>query len=138
VSSLRSASPNSHSPGQGSRATGGDHLCRQQRLCGDLGAHPIFQQNPNDLSKVFVRSSAGLLVPLSTVATLTQVAGPLTINHQGQLLAVTISFNLAPGVALGEAIGRIEDMERRLVFPPTITAGFSGTAQVFQPSVGTS
>ena len=96
---------------------------------------PIFQQNPNDLSKVFVRSSAGQLVPLSTVATMTQVAGPLTINHQGQLPAVTVSFNLAPGVALGEAIDRIQDMERRLVFPPTITAGFSGTAQVFQQSL---
>ena len=96
---------------------------------------PIYQQNPNDLSKVFVRSSAGQLVPLNTVATLTQVAGPLTINHQGQLPAVTISFNLAPGVALGEAIGRIQEMERRLVFPPTITAGFSGTAQVFQQSL---
>jgi HAE1 family hydrophobic/amphiphilic exporter-1 len=96
---------------------------------------PIFQQNANDLSKVFVRSSAGQLVPLSTVATVTQIAGPLTINHQGQLPAVTISFNLAPGIALGEAIDRIQEMERRLVFPPTITAGFSGTAQVFQQSL---
>jgi HAE1 family hydrophobic/amphiphilic exporter-1 len=96
---------------------------------------PIFQQDSNDLSKVFVRSSGGQLVPLSTVAALTHVAGPLTVNHQGQLPAVTISFNLAPGIALGEAIERIQEMERRLVFPPTIIAGFSGTAQVFQQSL---
>jgi HAE1 family hydrophobic/amphiphilic exporter-1 len=100
-----------------------------------LELNPSFQQAADDLSKVFVRSSAGQLVPLSTVATLTQIAGPLTINHQGQLPAVTISFNLAPGVALGEAIERIQEMEKRLVFPPTITAGFSGTAQVFQQSL---
>jgi len=96
---------------------------------------PIYQQNPNDLSKVFVRSSAGQLVPLNTVATLTQVAGPLTINHQGQLPAVTISVNVAAGFALGEAIKQIEDVERRLALPATITPGFSGTAQVFQQSL---
>jgi HAE1 family hydrophobic/amphiphilic exporter-1 len=100
-----------------------------------LELDPTFQQRADDLSKVFVRSSAGALIPLDTVATLNQAAGPLTVNHQGQLPAVTISFNLAPGVALGEAIERIEDMERRLVFPPTITSGFAGTAQVFQQSL---
>jgi len=100
-----------------------------------LELDPSFQQRPDDLSKVFVRSSAGQLIPLGTVATLAQGAGPLTVNHQGQLPAVTISFNLAPGVALGEAIDRIQEMERRLVFPPTITAGFAGTAQVFQQSL---
>ena len=96
---------------------------------------PSYQENSEALSKTFVRSAAGQLVPLGTVATVTQGAGPLTVNHQGQLPAVTISFNLAPGVALGDAISRIQDMERRLVFPPTITAGFSGTAQVFQQSL---
>jgi HAE1 family hydrophobic/amphiphilic exporter-1 len=63
------------------------------------------------------------------------VAGPLTVTHQGQLPAVTISFNLAPGVALGAAIDQIQDMERRLALPATITPGFSGTAQVFQQSL---
>jgi len=100
-----------------------------------LELNPTFQQRADDLSKVFVRSSAGALIPLDTVATLNQAAGPLTVNHQGQLPSVTISFNLAPGVALGQAIERIEDMERRLVFPPTITSGFAGTAQVFQQSL---
>jgi len=96
---------------------------------------PSFQENTEALSKVFVRSSAGQLVPLGTIATVSQVAGPLTVTHQGQLPAVTISFNLAPGVALGEAIDRIQNMERQLVLPATITPGFAGTAQVFQQSL---
>jgi HAE1 family hydrophobic/amphiphilic exporter-1 len=100
-----------------------------------LELDPAYQQNENDLDKVFIRSSAGQLVPLSTVATLIRAAGPLTVNHQGQLPAVTFSFNTAPGVALGDAIARIEDMQRRLVFPATITAGFAGTAQVFQQAL---
>jgi HAE1 family hydrophobic/amphiphilic exporter-1 len=96
---------------------------------------PSFQENTDALSKVFVRSSAGRLVPLGTVATVSHVAGPLTVTHQGQLPAVTISFNLAPGVALGEAIDQIQNMERQLALPATITPGFSGTAQVFQQSL---
>jgi len=100
-----------------------------------LELDPKYQETAEDLSKTFVRSTAGQLVPLSTVATVTQAAGPLTVNHQGQLPAVTISFNLAPGTSLGEAINQIQDMERQLVFPPTITAGFAGTAQVFQQSL---
>ena len=96
---------------------------------------PSFQQNADALSKIFVRSAAGQLVPLGTVATVSQAAGPLTVNHQGQLPAVTISFNLAPGVALGDAINRIQEMESQLALPATITPGFSGTAQVFQQSL---
>jgi HAE1 family hydrophobic/amphiphilic exporter-1 len=96
---------------------------------------PSFQENADALSKVFVRSTAGQLVPLGTVATISQVAGSLTVNHQGQLPAVTISFNLAPGVALGQAMDQIQEMERRLALPATITPGFSGTAQVFQQSL---
>src|SRR5258707_9345031 len=86
-----------------------------------LEVDPSFQQRPDDLSKVFVRSSAGQLIPLGTVATLAQGAGPLTVNHQGQLPAVTISFNLTPGVALGEALDRIQEKERRLLRPPPTT-----------------
>ena len=96
---------------------------------------PSFQEDADALSKVFVRSTAGQLVPLGTVATISQVAGSLTVNHQGQLPAVTISFNLAPGVALGQAMDQIREMERRLALPATITPGFSGTAQVFQQSL---
>jgi len=100
-----------------------------------LEVDPAFQQKPDDLSKVFVRSGAGQLVPLGTFATISQVAGPMAVNHLGQVPAVTISFNLAPGVALGEAIDQIQDMERRMGLPATITPGFSGTAQVFQQSL---
>jgi hydrophobic/amphiphilic exporter-1 (mainly G- bacteria), HAE1 family len=96
---------------------------------------PSFQENSDSLSKVFVRSTAGQLVPLGTVASVSQVAGPLTVTHQGQLPAVTISFNLAPGVALGAAIDQIQEMEKRIALPATITPGFSGTAQVFQQSL---
>jgi hydrophobic/amphiphilic exporter-1 (mainly G- bacteria), HAE1 family len=96
---------------------------------------PSFQENSDSLSKVYVRSTAGQLVPLGTVATVSQVAGPLTVTHQGQLPAVTISFNLAPGVALGAAIDQIQEMEKRIALPATITPGFSGTAQVFQQSL---
>jgi HAE1 family hydrophobic/amphiphilic exporter-1 len=96
---------------------------------------PSFQENETALSKVFVRSGTGQLVPLETVANVSRAAGPLTVNHQGQLPAVTISFNVAPGFALGEAIDQIQDMERRLALPATITSGFSGTAQVFQQSL---
>jgi hydrophobic/amphiphilic exporter-1 (mainly G- bacteria), HAE1 family len=100
-----------------------------------LELDPSFQQQADDLSKIFVRSSGGQLVPLATVATVKQVPGPQTVNHQGQLPAVTISFNLAPGVPLGEAINQIQEMERRINLPASITAGFSGTAQVFQQSL---
>jgi HAE1 family hydrophobic/amphiphilic exporter-1 len=100
-----------------------------------LEVDPSFQQTAGDLSKVFLRSASGQLVPLATVATIGQIPGPQTVNHLGQLPAVTISFNLAPGVALGEAIERIQDMERGLGLPATITTGFSGAAQVFQQSL---
>jgi len=96
---------------------------------------PSFQENETALSKVFVRAGTGQLVPLETVATVSRAAGPLTVNHQGQLPAVTVSFNVAPGFALGEAINQIQDMERRLALPATITPSFSGTAQVFQQSL---
>jgi HAE1 family hydrophobic/amphiphilic exporter-1 len=100
-----------------------------------LEIDPKYQESTDSLSKTFIRSASGQLVPLGTVASVTQAAGPLTVNHQGQLPAVTISFNLAPGVALGDAINSIQEMERQLVFPPSITAGFAGTAQVFQQSL---
>jgi HAE1 family hydrophobic/amphiphilic exporter-1 len=100
-----------------------------------LELDPKYQESTESLSKTFVRSLSGQLIPLNTVATVTPAAGPLTVNHQGQLPAVTISFNLAPGVSLGQAIEEIQNMERQLVFPPTITSGFAGTAQVFQQSL---
>jgi HAE1 family hydrophobic/amphiphilic exporter-1 len=100
-----------------------------------LELDPKYQESTESLAKTFIRSLSGQLIPLSTIATVIPAAGPLTVNHQGQLPAVTISFNLAPGVALGQAIQDVQNMERDLVFPPSITSGFAGTAQVFQQSL---
>jgi HAE1 family hydrophobic/amphiphilic exporter-1 len=94
---------------------------------------PEFQLDPEALSLLYVRSSSGQLVPLNTVATLTRSVGPLTVNHQGQLPAVTISFNPAPGVALGATVAKVEKVAQSL--PATITGSFQGTAQAFQSSI---
>jgi HAE1 family hydrophobic/amphiphilic exporter-1 len=96
---------------------------------------PKFQAQIDDLSKLYVRADNGQLVPLDTIAKVTRMAGPLTVNHQGQLPAVTIAFNLAPGVSLGEGIDRIRGVEREINLPANVTTGFSGTAQVFRDSL---
>jgi hydrophobic/amphiphilic exporter-1 (mainly G- bacteria), HAE1 family len=96
---------------------------------------PRFQAHPADLSLLYVRSAGGQLVPLSSVASLTRSVGPLTVNHLGQLPAVTISFNLRPGVALGDAVGLIQKMQRDLRLPATLSTSFQGTAQAFQASL---
>jgi HAE1 family hydrophobic/amphiphilic exporter-1 len=96
---------------------------------------PQFKDDPDALGMLYIRSSAGKLVPLSAVAKLTRSVGPLTVNHLGQLPAVTISFNLKPGVALGDAVAEIRNLERDLRLPVTLTTSFQGTAQAFQASV---
>ncbi|WP_298373788.1 efflux RND transporter permease subunit [Azospirillum sp.] len=93
---------------------------------------PKYQQDDNALSRIYVRSTSGKLVPLDAFARVERTAGPLAVNHQGQLPAVTLSFNLAPGVSLGEAVELIRGTERELGLPATVTTGFAGTAQVFQ------
>ena len=95
---------------------------------------PQFQRDPEALAQLYVRSTNGKLVPLSAVAKLTRTIGPLTISHVGQLPAVTISFNLPPGVSLGTAVEQIEKLKADLHMPATITASFQGSAQVFQAS----
>ncbi|MBI3884540.1 MAG: efflux RND transporter permease subunit, partial [Opitutae bacterium] len=94
---------------------------------------PQFQQNPEALALIYVRSRSGKLVPLDTVATLRREVGPLTVNHLGQLPAVTLSFNLRPGYSLGEATAAIEALARREL-PATISYGFQGSAQAFAAS----
>ncbi|MBI3455933.1 MAG: efflux RND transporter permease subunit [Candidatus Rokubacteria bacterium] len=96
---------------------------------------PEYQRDPSALSLLYVRASSGQLVPLSAVATLRRDLGPLTVSHLGQLPAVTLSFNLAPGMALGDAVSRVERARRELGMPATVTASFQGTAQVFQSSL---
>jgi HAE1 family hydrophobic/amphiphilic exporter-1 len=92
-----------------------------------------YQADPSLMSALYIRSGTGRLVPLDAVARIEMDAGPQTINHYGQLPAVTLSFNLAPGVSLGDAVERIREAAGR-VLPETITTTFQGTAQVFQQS----
>jgi HAE1 family hydrophobic/amphiphilic exporter-1 len=93
-----------------------------------------YQLDPSALSLLYVRSGGGKLVPLDAVSTLTTGLGPLTINHQGQLPSVTISFNLRPGVSLGDAVSAVKKLAQNTI-PATITTSFQGTAQAFQSSL---
>ncbi len=99
-----------------------------------LEALPEAQTEPAALSKLHVRSTSGALVPLEAVATLIPGVGPLTISHLGQLPAVTISFNLKPGVALGQGIEAIDKLMAELRVPGTVNRSFQGSAQAFQES----
>ncbi|HYS94680.1 MAG TPA: efflux RND transporter permease subunit, partial [Candidatus Acidoferrales bacterium] len=96
---------------------------------------PQYKDDPDALGMLYIRSTSGKLVPLNAVAKLTRSVGPLTVNHLGQLPAVTISFNLKPGVSLGDAVEEIRGLERELRMPATLTTTFQGTAQAFQSSV---
>ncbi|MFA5182471.1 MAG: efflux RND transporter permease subunit [Syntrophales bacterium] len=95
---------------------------------------PQYQTDPAALSLLYVRSASGNLVPLNTVATMDWTVGPLTVNHLGQLPAVTISFNLAPGASLGDAVATVEKTAQA-VLPATITCTLQGTAQAFASSM---
>jgi len=96
---------------------------------------PQYQRDPAALSLLYIRSAGGKLVPLGTVAKLTRTVGPLTVNHLGQLPAVTISFNLPPSVPLGNAVEQIQKVERDLTLPATLSTSFQGTVQAFQRSL---
>ncbi|HSZ83167.1 MAG TPA: efflux RND transporter permease subunit, partial [Polyangia bacterium] len=102
-----------------------------------LEVAPEYQTGPDQLARLFVRSATGAIVPLSTVAKFTTGLMPLGITHQGQFPSVTLSFNLAPGKALGEAITAIDRLERQIGMPASINAGFNGTAQAFGASLAT-
>jgi HAE1 family hydrophobic/amphiphilic exporter-1 len=93
-----------------------------------------FQSDPNMLSELYIHSSSGQLVPLSAVSKFSTGVGPLTVNHSGQLPSVTISFDLAPGVALGQAVDEVENLAKSML-PISINTSFQGTAQVFQQSL---
>ncbi len=123
-----------------------------------LETKPEFQISPNDLDHIYLKTSAvnsapgattaapgagvtgsgtlsGAVVPLSAMTKFVRTVGPLQVNHQGQQPAVTISFNLALGTSLGQAVDEITQLERDERLPATITTGFQGTAQVFQDSL---
>ncbi len=95
---------------------------------------PQFQRDPDAMGLLYVRSSSGTLVPLSEVARLKRSVAPLTVTHLGQLPSVTLSFNLAPGASLGDAVGKVEDLARNNL-PATITTSFQGAAAAFQSSL---
>jgi hydrophobic/amphiphilic exporter-1 (mainly G- bacteria), HAE1 family len=102
-----------------------------------LEVPPKLQQDPNTLRELYIRSPlTGAMVPLSTLVKFdTQHAAVLSINHQNQFPSVTLSFNLAPGASLGQAVDAIQKASSTLRLPGTITAGFQGTAQAFQASL---
>ena len=92
-----------------------------------------YQTEPSLLSLLYVRSAAGALIPLDTIVSTTQNVGPLTVSHSGQLPSVTVSFDLAPGVSLGQAVTAINKLATR-VLPASMTTAFQGTAQAFEAS----
>lgn len=100
-----------------------------------LEAQPHFQLTPESLSKIYVKSASGQVVPLSAFSKLSTVTAPLSVNHQGQFPAVTISFNLRPGGSLGAAVDAIGKAQRRIQMPETVATTFSGSAAEFQSSL---
>ncbi|HSB30144.1 MAG TPA: efflux RND transporter permease subunit [Candidatus Sulfobium mesophilum] len=99
-----------------------------------LELDPDYQMDPGALAMLYVRSNKDSLVPLNTIAKLTRSLGPLTVNHLGQLPAVTISFNLKPGVALSDAVTLVQKAARETL-PQSVTTSFQGSAQAFQDSM---
>jgi HAE1 family hydrophobic/amphiphilic exporter-1 len=95
---------------------------------------PDFQSDISDLSLLYVRSSAGTLVPLDSLVEMRPALGPLSVNHSGQVPAVTLSFNLAPGVSLGQATAEVERLARTTL-PATVSTSFQGTAEAFKSSM---
>ena len=100
-----------------------------------LEAQPALLGDPSYLSKIYVKSSAGRMIPLSAIAHFQTESIPLSVNHQGQFPVVTFSFNLMPGVSLGEAAKLIESAEYDLKMPVSIKGGFAGSAQLFKDSL---
>ena len=96
---------------------------------------PQYQETPEVLHSVYVRSSGGAMIPLAAIAAFRSTNNALAVNHQGQFPATTISFNLAPGVSLGQATTIIEAAKNEIRFPATIHGSFQGTAAAFQQSL---
>ncbi|RCS58718.1 efflux RND transporter permease subunit [Parvibium lacunae] len=100
-----------------------------------LEVDPAFQVEPTMLSRLYVRNTAGKLIPLDAIAKVTRKTQALTVNYLGQLPAVTISFNLIPGMSLGEAVTAIAKVEKEVTLPSSLTTSLQGTAQAFQASL---
>src|SRR5579883_2466023 len=100
-----------------------------------LELEPRYQKDPNALSMLYFKNAAGKLIPLDTMASIVTETGPQTINHYGQIPSATISFNLKPGAALGEAIEKIQGLADEQL-PATISTNFQGAAKAFMSSLG--
>src|SRR5213075_1489430 len=102
-----------------------------------LEARPGFAEGEDALRQLYMRSDAGDAIPLASVAHFSPRPSPLAVNHQGQFPSATLSFNLAPGVSLGEAVDAIHRTQAELDAPPGLHAGFQGTAEAFRDSLAT-
>ena len=100
-----------------------------------LEVKPDFKNDPRDMTQIYIRPPGGGETPLAALARIEQTTAPLSVNRQGQFPVVTVSFNLAPGVSLGEAVEAIAGAKRELDLPPSIQAGFQGAAEAFQASL---
>ncbi|HJQ23709.1 MAG TPA: multidrug efflux RND transporter permease subunit [Blastocatellia bacterium] len=100
-----------------------------------MEVEPEYEADPAALGLLYIKTAGGQQVPLSTVATLKPSVGPLTVNHSGQLPSVTVSFNLRPGVSIGDAVNQVQQAVGQMKLPDTISTSFQGTAQVFQSSL---
>ncbi|MCC6954672.1 MAG: efflux RND transporter permease subunit [Deltaproteobacteria bacterium] len=100
-----------------------------------MEVRPLFQETPESLATMYLRTASGELVPLDAVAEISNTTGPLTVNHLGQLPAVTVSFNTQPGVSLGDAVEKIEAAIAGSI-PETVSTRFQGEAAAFQASLG--
>jgi multidrug efflux pump len=100
-----------------------------------MGVEPQYWQSPENLDRIYLKSAGGGMVPLSAVAHYERDTAPIVVAHQGQFPSVTLSFNLAQGVALSQAVDTIRGMEQRIGLPGRIRGSFSGTLQAFQASV---
>ena len=100
-----------------------------------LEVDPGYQLGPNALSRIYAKSASGAMVPFSQFASVRPSVAALAINHQGQFPSVTLSFNLAPGSTIGEAVAAIRKTAADLRMPPSIATSFQGNAQAFQSSL---
>jgi multidrug efflux pump len=100
-----------------------------------MEAAPQYWENPQSLRDIYVTSSSGQQVPLSALTQYAPATAPLTVNHQGQFSAITLSFNLTPGKALGDAVTAIDDAQKKIGMPETVRGSFQGTAQAYQAAL---
>jgi hydrophobe/amphiphile efflux-1 (HAE1) family protein len=110
-------------------------LTQQNQYHVVLEVEPQFQFGPSAMNDIYINSSSGQQVPLSTLAKVVEKVAPLVVNHQGQFPSVTVSFNLLPGTAIGSAVASIQQAEKQLGKPAALVTSFQGNAQAFQSSL---